>query len=196
MKRVFFISVLFVFAMCFASNRSYAQEAWTGNANLVVGSKSLDKDDWEPVESQSELGIDVDFAPKSWPLHFAVGYIQSTDDDTFYEDFEHYKFKVTTNELRFGVKQIWEPTLTMRPFIGGGLAMINAKAKLSIIGHGSASEDDEAVGLYVNGGIFWTLASYLNLGFEIGYSKATVDIYDIDAEAGGTHALFIVGYHW
>lgn len=35
MKRAFFISVLFVFVMCFASSQSYGQSEWTGNINIL-----------------------------------------------------------------------------------------------------------------------------------------------------------------
>jgi len=196
MKKVLFISFFFLAAIVFISNQSYAQDPWTGNANFLIGSKALDKDDWEPVESQTELGVDVDFAPRSWPIHLAVGFLQSSDDAKLFDDYGDYKFRVTTSELKFGIKKIWDAAPMMHPYVGGGLAMINAKAKLSEIGYGSTSDDDQAIGLYVNGGIFWTLASYLNLGFELGYSKATVDVYDVDAEAGGGHALFLVGFHW
>ncbi|MBT8339906.1 MAG: hypothetical protein KJP07_07825, partial [Desulfatitalea sp.] len=35
------------------------QSAWTGNANLMIGQKFLEKDDWEPLENQFELGADT-----------------------------------------------------------------------------------------------------------------------------------------
>ncbi len=87
----------------------------------------------------------------------------------------------------------------MRPYAGGGLALINAEFESAVrheVGGVSASSDDQGLGLWINGGIYWTLFKQLNLGFNVGYSRATSDLFDIDAESGGVHGAFYVGYHW
>jgi hypothetical protein len=165
---------------------------WAVNTNLTIGAKALDKHDWEPVESQVELGLNVDFAHRSWPFNFAIGILGSTIDKN---DYLGAKVKGDTSELRVGIKKIWEPTSNMRIYIGLGLAIVNAKLKLSnnsekISDHGNGS------GEYISGGIFWTLARHLNLGFELGTSGATATVFDYDTKAGGYHALFLSGYHW
>ncbi len=117
--------------------------------------------------------------------------LASTKEDDFYgADAEG-----STTELRVGLKKIWEPTPTMRPYIGGGLALIGAGIKLSDE-YDEVSADDNGVGGYINGGIYLAVAGHLNLGFEVGYSKATVELAGYDGDAGGGHALFLVGYHW
>ena len=203
MKRVIFIVIILFSAPFFASNACLAASDWTGNANLTLGSKTLDEDDWEPVESQSAVGADVDFARKSWPVHMAFAAIQSSDEDTVYaevnDEMIRAKVKASTSELRFGVKKIWEPTLIMRPYVGVGLAIINAELKTflgSRFEGGSVSSDDQGFGLWVSGGVFWTLFEKLNLGFTVGYSKATSNLFDIDAESGGVNGAFCIGYHW
>jgi opacity protein-like surface antigen len=197
MKKIILVIALLLSATFFVSNQSYAQSDWTGNINFVMGSKSLDEDDWKPLEAQAEFGVNFDFGSKSWPIRFDIGYLKSSDEVDIYDSFYDITLnsEASTSELRLGVKKIWEPTLTMRPYVSGGLAMINAKIKTSALGF-SDSEDDSAVGLYVNGGIYWTVASSFNLGFELGYSKAKVTIYGYDAEAGGGHALLLAGYHF
>jgi hypothetical protein len=202
MKKTLFIFVLLL-SLCFLSNQSYAADDWTGNANLVFGSKSLEKDDWEPLESQREVGFNVDFGKKSWPVNIEIGYLTSSDDDSFLIDLDGnlYDVKVegSTTELRLGIKKIWMPTYSIRPYISGGLAVIGGKIKSTVSDgfvSGSDSDSHQGVGGYVNGGIFWTLANHFNVGVELGYSSASVKIYDIDTKAGGGHGLFFVGYHW
>jgi hypothetical protein len=203
MKKAFFVFVMLLSLMCFASNQSYAAGDWTGNANIGFGSKALDEDDWKPMESQPEFGLDVDFGKKTWPVHIAIGYLNSSKDDTisFIIDGTLIDSKLdgSTRELRLGLKKIWEPAMPIRPYVGGGLALINAKIKMTLtdgVNSVSISQDDQAVGGYINGGIFWIIANKLNLGVDLGYSKASVKLYDIDVKAGGTHALFFIGYHW
>jgi hypothetical protein len=52
------------------------------------------------------------------------------------------------------------------------------------------------VGYWINGGAYITLSHHYNLGVELGYSKATIKLYDTDGEAGGAHVALFVGYHW
>jgi hypothetical protein len=168
------------------------KDNWDVNTNLTIGAKALDNDDWEPVESQVELGLNVDFAHKSWPFNFAIGILGSAIDKN---DYFGTKVEGSTSELRVGLKKIWEPTSKMWIYIGLGLAIINAKLKLG--GHDDeVSDDDNGSGEYISGGIFWTLARHLNLGFELGTSGATATVFDYDTKAGGYHGLFLIGYHW
>jgi len=191
MKRLISILALLMTVTFFASNQSFAAGDWNVNTNLTAGAKALNEDDWEPLESQTEIGFNVDFGKKTWPFNIDIGLLASTKKDDFYgADAEG-----TTTELRAGIRKIWEPTATMRPYISGGLALIGAEIKLSD-GDDEVSADDEAVGGYVSGGIYWTMAKHLNLGFEVGYSKATVDLAGYEGDGGGGHALFLVGYHW
>jgi len=165
---------------------------WNVNTNFIIGAKALDKDDWEPVESQVEVGFNVDFAHRSWPFNLAVGILGSAIDK---DDYFGAKVEGSTSELRVGLKKIWEPTSNMRIYIGLGLAVINAKLKLSDY-YDEVNDDDNGSGEYISGGVFWTLARHLNLGFELGTSGATATVFNYDTKTGGYHALFLTGYHW
>jgi len=56
--------------------------------------------------------------------------------------------------------------------------------------------DDSSIGIWLNGGIYWTLGEAFNLGFELAYSHAKVTVFGEDANAGGGHAGILLGYHW
>ena len=173
---------------------------WTGNINAFLGMKYLDEDDWEPVEEQGEFGIRVDFKQERWPVSIAVDYFASSEEDTGLYYVPGYgtvaaTLEGETSELCFGVRKIWDHFPTVRPFIGGGIARISAEAKASVWGF-SVSGDDDAIGIWIGGGVYWTLAEHFNIGFDLRWSKAEVTIYGVDGEAGGSHAGLLLGYHW
>lgn len=165
---------------------------WTGNLNFFLGQKTLDKDDWEPLEEQAEFGILVDFKPQHWPLSIAIDLLGSSDEEPIFG----VDVQGRTSELDIGVRKIWEiPGATIKPFIGGGLAFISAELE-GRYGYASISDDDSGTGYWVNAGVYWTIGPAFNLGLEWRYSQAEVTLYGIEAEAGGSHGGLILGYHW
>lgn len=193
---------------CILPAASHAQ-SWTGNINAVLGVKTLDEDDWKPAEEQDELGILVDFGPASWPVAFAAGVRRSNADETVGDPLTTGSVRLEAEilELSFGVRKIWTPTRTLRPYIGGGVTRISAEAT----GHFTivvfdppvnftlemivGPEDDDAIGPWVGGGLYWTLGDAFNIGLDLRYSSAEVSLFDVDADAGGTHAGLMLGYH-
>lgn len=195
MKRELFILIIFVFAVCFTSTFSYAE----GNLNFLYGTKNLEESDWEPLEKQTEFGINLDFGKATMPIHLDIAYFSSSDDQEFTEYIlgysVTYELEASTRELRLGAKYIWDVAQTMHPYVAGGLSSVNAKLKMSAYGY-SESVDETGLGYYVAGGLYWTLAGSFNVGAELAYSKATVELYGIDTKAGGTNVLALIGYHF
>jgi hypothetical protein len=182
------------------SGSSSSPGSWTGNINGFLGMKQLDEDDWEPVEEQTEFGVKLDFKQQSWPVSIAIDYFLSSDDDSGLYFVPGYgvisaTLEGETSELCFGVRKVWDASPTMRPFIGGGLAHITAEVEATALGV-SASADDDAIGFWIGGGIYWTLGEHFNIGFDLRWSKAEVTINGVDAEGGGGHAGLLIGYHW
>ena len=164
--------------------------AWTGNANAFFGQKTLDKEDWEPADKQLELGVLVDFKQSQWPVSIAIDLLTSRDEVTV----SGVDIEARTSEFDIGVRKIWQVSdSSIRPYIGGGIAFISAETKETST---NASVNDTEAGLWLNGGIYWTLTQYFNLGFDLRYSQADVSFFGTDVEAGGTHVGVILGYHW
>lgn len=185
MKKYFLATLLILFVSNAHANN------YTGNVNFFLGQKSLDSDDWWPVEDHAAFAVLVDFKQSSWPVSIALDFLGSYEESTEFG----IKFEGTTSEFDVGVRKIWEtPSSSIRPYIGGGLAFINAEFKGTTLF--TVSDDDNGVGIWLNGGIYWTLGQHFNLGIDLRYSKAEVTIFDIDGEAGGTSAGLILGYHW
>lgn len=191
MKKAVLVLSLSVGFFCVSSVQVWAAQEWTGNINFTLGAKALDDDDWEPVEDQGEFGINVDFRQKDWPVNIAVALNGAGSEDTI----EGVDVESVTSELRFGVKKIWEPNETMRPFLGGGFALATGDLQLEYLGD-KISDDDSGLGVWLEGGVYWTVGGAFNLGFDIGYSTAEVTLFGVDVDAGGGHAGLLMGYHW
>lgn len=174
---------------------------WTGDVNLFLGAKQLEEDDWEPVDEHDEYGIMLDFRQKSWPVSIALDFLGSTSDEETVSDYVPgygvvpFTVEAETSEFHLGIRKIWDQLTPFRPYIGGGLAMVNAEIEGSAYGY-KVSDDDNAMGFWFGGGLYITLAGHLNLGVDARISRAEVTLFDEDGEAGGTHAGILIGYHW
>lgn len=164
---------------------------YTGNVNFFLGQKSLDSDDWQPLDEQGEFGVLVDFKQSHWPVSVAIDILVSADEATELG----VNLEGITSEINGGVRKIWDVSgSSIRPYIGGGLAIISADLEASAFT--TVSDDDNSVGIWLNGGVYWTLGKSFNLGLDLRYSRAEVTILGVDVEAGGSHAGLILGYHW
>lgn len=185
MKKSIIVTILMLFVINAHANES------SGNVNFLLGTKSLDSDDWGPFDEQAEFGVLVDFKQKNWPISMAIDILGSLDKETLLG----VETEGSTSEFDIGIRKIWEVSgSSIRPFIGGGLAFINAELKKNTFV--TVSDDDNGTGIWLNGGVYWTLGQHFNLGIQARYSKAEVTLFGIDGEAGGTHAGVMLGYHW
>jgi hypothetical protein len=175
---------------------------WSGNVNLFLGEKFLDKDNWEPVDQQFEMGIlmDLDIKHRWIPFSFALDLLYSRDEDdvgtldlgvgTYYTNVES-----RIMELDLGIRKIWECPKHIRPFIGGGFAIINGRLEADSIGV-SVSDDETGYGMWADIGVYVTLSERFNLGIDARWSKAEVDLFDREARVGGWHIGALAGLHW
>jgi hypothetical protein len=60
--------------------------------------------------------------------------------------------------------------------------------------------DDDAIGLWVDGGVLWRLGKRFNLGFEGRFTKAELEAdiggQSFDVEGGGFHVGMLLGFGW
>jgi hypothetical protein len=209
MKKLIVILVMSLCVVFGQSAQSNAEDKWTGNVNLLVGAKALDKNDWEPIESQPEAGVIIDIGKESSSLALTLGFMQSSSEDSkfsylTYDEYGNaadFKMEGSTTELRLGIKQTWKPATAMRPYLAAGVALIGAEGKVTVrstdtLESISVKDSGQSVGAWVGGGLYWIISRHLNLGFDLSYSAAKVTLFDTKAEAGGGHAALLVGYHW
>jgi len=170
-----------------------------GNANFVLGVRALGDDDWEPVEEHAVLGVTVDFGKENWPIHLAAGYMGSRSD----EEESDLEIKATIRELSFGVLKVWDSSKT-RPFLGGGLAMLNAEIEVQIppffLPPGFPDRvtlDDNSPAFYAQGGVFWRFGSRFNLGFDArALFGSEFETEGLEADADYFQAGLLLGWGW
>jgi hypothetical protein len=98
-------------------------------------------------------------------------------------------------EFDLGIRKIWEVPRHIRPYIGGGLAIINGELKADSLGV-SVSDDDTGFGMWADIGVYVTLSGRYNLGIDARWSKAEVDLFSTEARVGGWHIGALAGFHW
>lgn len=163
----------------------------SGNISGYLGVKSLDEDDWQELDGQTSIGVIADFKRNSWPVSISIDIIGSAD---FHEvgALEDVGYTV---ENHFGVRKIFTTNSSFMPYIGGGVAIINAGIE-NKAPSGTVKDDDSAVGSWVGAGSYLQITKNFNVGVDIRYSKADVTLFNIEREAGGLHAGITAGYHW
>lgn len=180
------MATFFVLSFSLAARCETGSE-WTGNINGFFGFKYLDEVEWDPTDEQDEYGIEFDIGKKSWPVSIAVEYLSgSGDGEVFGIDFES-----DTSELNIGIKGIWGGYSNTRPFVGGGLSFLNAEFGDAVI-----KEEDDAVGIWISGGVYWILGEHFNLGIEGKFSTAEVELFGVEVDGGGGHIGALLGFHW
>jgi len=162
----------------------------SGNVNFFLGQKMLEEGDWEPIENQGEFGAQITVGKEQWPVQIAIDVLGSSKEDEVFG----IDVRGGTVEVDFGVRKIFGKN-DVHPFVGGGIASIFGVAEGELFGF-SVDDDDSAAGFWVDGGVFWRLGKRFNIGLDVRYSKAEIKLFNVDVNAGGTHAGLLLGWGW
>lgn len=182
----------------------------SGNVNAFIGMKMLDDSDWGDFDDQTEFGVMADLGANTWPIGLSANLIYSSDSTSDYHDNEigdtyyytYYAEDATTVELNLGVKKIWAVSGPFNIYVAGGLATIYGEMEITRANNLSGtyrdtdSEDDTGLGGWGAVGCYFTFANHVNVGMDLRYSSAEIDMYDDEIDAGGVHVGLLVGYAW
>jgi opacity protein-like surface antigen len=169
-----------------------AHADWNGDLNVVLGAKRLDEDPWKPIDSQPSFGLMFDGRQPDWPLNLALDIYHSSDQGTA----GGVTRDGSTTEINPGMRKIWRAGGSLRPFVGVGSSFVRASLKDSSAGVPSRSDSDWGAGVWISGGLYWTLARSLNIGFNLKYSSAKVTLLDQRFDAGGRFFGTLIGLSW
>jgi opacity protein-like surface antigen len=171
-----------------------------GNINALLGQKEQDKSfsDTENIQEQDMLGLMMDWGAEGWPINLALDVVDSSKDSDD-NDF-NVNADGSTLAVDGGVRWYFVKNRSWEPYVGGGVSYISAKVDTS--GESNDIEfDDSSVGYWVNGGIKWVIGEHFNLGGDVRWEKAELDVEDdlgnpTDVEAGGLGYAVLLGYRW
>lgn len=172
-----------------------------GHVNFFLGMKSLASDDWTPTDDQGELGVVMSFGRDDWPVHVAVDALISADEETLADPLLGLvTLTSTTFEIDVGVRKIWKKGRVL-PYLGAGVGIIGAGAEVDA-GFASVDASDAAIGFWADGGLFWRLGTRFNIGLDLRWSDAEVDLdfgagnVARDVGSGGLHYGLLMGFGW
>lgn len=160
-----------------------------GNANFLLGPRNAsDGDFWGEEDDQMVAGIMVDFGREGWPIHICLSNMDSISDDD----------GVTgqISEYAVGVMKVWEPRSSIRPYVGGGIALVQAAFVIDVSA-GELVQHDSTSGFYVDGGVFWRTGKRFNIGFGARFmTQASVDIEGFEGDADYAQVHLLAGWGW
>ena len=185
--------------MVLTATFSRSQARYDGGVELFAGRKWLSSADWAPVDQQPEIGVLFSFAEERTPVRLAIDVLASrasADDTDPLLGPVHLKGSTFTYGL--GVRKVWGRRL-FRPHLGAGGIIMDVRAE-SRSSAGQVERSDTGVGGWVDAGFAFRLAARFDIGLDLRYDRAQVNLgrgfEDIERSAGGFHAGLILGYAW
>lgn len=170
-----------------------------GHVNFLIGQKSISDSDAEPVDSGLAFGAIMSFGKSEWPIHIAVDVLSYAATE------EEFGVDVTaaTFEAAVGVRKIWQVG-NARPYLGAGIGFVGAAVEFDD-NTGFFLDDDgdgNGFGPWAGGGVFWRLGERFNIGLDVRWNSAEVDL-DFDSGAtledvnvGGFSYGLTLGFGW
>lgn len=177
----------------------FAQSALclTGNVSGTLGFRALSDDEWEPVETQTQVGALFDIKPNNWPVSIAVDLLVSSSvEEDEYVGGSLADITGAVLELDVGVRKIFNTGSSFSPYIGGGLAFASATYEIDYYFAPTEDDDDSGIGLWLDAGFYMPLTNHFHLGFDVRFSAIEVTLFDKDVNAGGLQMGIMAGYHW
>lgn len=153
---------------------------------LYLGERSLDEDDYEPVEDQTTFGLEFVHEGYDSVVGVEVGLMGSSDEATVLG----FDVEGRTNELYVGVHKSFG-TAVVKPYVGAGVAYIHSKVEVS----GAGSDDDSSPAFYAHAGLTIDVTE----GFFLGLDARTLfgsnmTIAGVDTDANYTQFALVLGW--
>ncbi len=181
-----------VLAACAALLLTATPALADGNVNFSLGERSLNSNDFEPVDEQTFIGAFADFTVSDWPIDLAAGIYRSTKSDSI----GAADVTATITELSFGAMKTWQFAGNMHPFAGGGLSVVQVDAEIDA-GAASADDSSTAAAMYAEGGVYWRLGSAMNLGMHARFNRgASHDFAGTNIDSDYFQVGVLAGFAW
>lgn len=154
---------------------------------LYLGGRSFDSEFWAPTEDQASFGIEFAEQGTLDSLGWEIGLAGSRDESTLLG----FDVAGSTAELYAGLRKSFGSD-TVRPYVGGGLALIDARFEA-----GGASEDDSSLAGYVHGGIEFLLSPTFLIGIDARLLFGSrIAIAGVSGDADYTQGALTLGWRF
>lgn len=157
--------------------------------SVYLGQRTLDSDDWRPVEDQPTVGVEYARQPADGSLGFEVGVLASEEDG----EVGGADLEGSTREIYLGARQAFGPDPDGPGYLGGGLAFVHAETE-AFTGGGSA-DDDGSPGLYFHAGAAFDVTRSVSLGIDLRVLAFTdLEIAGIETDANYVQLALVLAF--
>ena len=192
----------FVLAAAFLAAGTASAEDMTGNVQFLIGQRYLSDDFWKPLDSPSNFGIEIDFAPVSSPVHVALGVIVAAESGTATVTtpfFGETSGSIDTRFFEFSAGFLWHPVkkAIVRPYLGAGALTLTAANSSDWGIFSSNSDSDQSFGFYGNAGIFFKVGDSFNIGLDGRIVRGTkITLGGLEGDADYEQVNMLLGFSW
>ena len=176
------------------------EDRWQRNMMFLYGQRFLqESEDWEPVEDQQAIGVTFDlYDPAAWYLEdrdigYEIGLQHAWDDGNV----AGVDVEAETTEIFAGGRLTFHYLKKrLHPYIGTGLTYLRAEADSeSTLPSGfSGSDDDSSFGLYVHGGLYYSLTKAFFVGLDYRWVLFTSVDVGIDTDVDYQQLGLMIGF--
>lgn len=191
-----------VLVVGFLAASTASAEDMAGNVQFLIGQRYLRNDFWKPLDSPSNFGLEIDFAPKSSPVHVALGVIvagQSGTATVATPFFGKTAGSIDTRFFEFSAGFLWHPVkkAIVRPYLGAGALTLTAANESDWGFFSSNSHSDQSFGFYGNAGIFFKVGDNFNIGLDGRIVRGTkVTLSGVEGDADYEQIGMLLGFSW
>ena len=184
-------------AVLAAASSAVVLAATDVNLSVPIFGRTMSSDLWNDVDSQAGFGATVDFGHHGAPIHFQAGLQSSTGTKSFSNPLVD-DTRGTISEIFFGIAKVWETKGRTRPYVSGGASFVHAELEENILsGSGSVSKDDDSLGFYIEGGVYWRLTTHFNFGLMgRGLGGTSISLFGADGDADYWEVGPTLGWSW
>jgi hypothetical protein len=174
-----------------------AADGMEGNVQFLLGQSYLG-DGWKPLDRPAVFGVEVDFAPKSSPVHVALATSISGDGGSVVNPYFGKTGNIAVGFIEFSAGFVWLPVkkAIVRPYLGAGVLTLFAGVD-SGSNAWNGGDADHSFGFYGNAGLYFKVGSSFNIGFDGRIVRGTsVTLAGTELDANYERASMLFGFSW
>lgn len=176
-------------AVPYAASQDAAESATASRDNRIaiyLGQRNLDEDDYAPVDEQATFGVEFARETPGSLVGWEVGIMGSSDDSTV----AGFDVTGTTAEFYGGVRKTFGSG-RVRPYVGGGLSVINSEVEVSGVG----KDDDDSLAGYAHVGVSVDVTAAFFLGLDLrALFGSDMSIAGVSTDADYAQLALVLGW--